>query len=249
MKHNYLNNGEYYSKSKPLNTCGRPMNESSLTRLYPRKSSKSPNFHPTFEPMIEKPYPKGDYFETQKEINYGDSYCNQGMCRGNYPVPFSNNCGVVPPAVAGSCYPYTSILQLISKIIRWKYSGVPYNVLGYMFYEAFLLYYNPDQSTPYFVTDYTFAILNSILVGNFATEVYNNDYPPEYYDTVIEALKRLQYRITDYDFRFQFNGQLCCYLVQSIPDPPEVLNYIYNPQVPPEIGNNGGQMVARGGLF
>jgi len=231
MKPHY---GQGYRKILPLNTCNQPYNQDPLTRVYPRKTNQK---------MAWQDYPLHQP-NTGVPMNYADSFCNQGQCRGPYPVSFGKDCAV-PPSLPGSCYPYSSILQLISKIIKWKNSGVEYDTLGYMFYNAFMLYYTPDQSTPYFITDYTYAILQSILVGNYATAEYNNGYPRNYYDTVIDSLKRLQYRITDYDFRFQFNGQLCCYLVQSIPDPPENLVTNYAP------GNNSAQptLSARGSLY
>lgn len=215
-----------------------------IGQLLERTGNKTQNV-PQQDNLNMKPYDQKPMFEPNPSMGYADSFCNQGQCRGTYPVPFAQTCAVVPPAPVGSCYPHTSILQLISKILKWKYSGIDYNTLGYMFYNAFLLWYNPDQSIPYFVSDYTYAVLNSILVGNFATEEWNNFYPDDYYDKVIRDLKILQYRITDGDFRFQFNGQLCCYLVQSIPEPPENL-------VTPYIPNQSTQLPTqppRGGLY
>lgn len=172
-------------------------------------------------------------YPNYNQPNQGDSYCNQGLCRGNYPVPFSPSCN--SQSQGGSpCYPYASIVSLISLMIRFKNSGISYDVIGNMFDTAFTLYNNNTGRPPYFVTDYTYAVLRSILVGSYADQYINSYYPPDYYDRVIASLSDLQKRQNDYDYRFQLNGQLLCYLVNSLQGiVPNVLNTPYQPNLNP----------------
>lgn len=215
-------------------------NSPSLTRVYPTHK----RVYMTRNPMsgIYRQYPtKADQEQASSQPseqeptknNKKDFYCNNGLSTGDYPIPFSQSCNAISDGI-NTCYPYASIVSLISMMIQFKNSGISYDVLGNMFDQALTLYNNNTGRPPYFITDYTYAVLRSILVGSYSDQYINSSYPPNYYDRVIASLADLQKRQNDYDYRFQLNGQLICYLVNSLKGiPPNGLSTIYQPNLNP----------------